>query len=301
MSEEKGAAENGHHLAVPELRDAADVFFQGSCVFSSLGGSSGFSGSSFARVEDTVGSWCLRRWPDGFDERSLRFIHRTLMSSRAGGFTGVPGLARTSGGDTIVQLDGYLFDAQEWLPGAPTSASSRWEGLAPNQVQPLPPQQLATLGASLAFYHVSTTGLISRYEDERMALTQRLNEVSEDVNARYDTLPPCVWAQPDVFFVSTELLRQIQIPETGYWPVVLDLVVEVLSPSERPGYYEAKLKTYLAVGVRMVLMVSPPARSVTVYTPGGEPQELRAGDTLDGGDVLRGFSVPVDEIFGRGF
>ncbi len=39
------------------------------------------------------------------------------------------------------------------------------------------------------------------------------------------------------------------------------------------------------------------ARSVTVYVPGQAPRTLREGDTLDGGDVIPGFRLPVAGIF----
>jgi hypothetical protein len=37
--------------------------------------------------------------------------------------------------------------------------------------------------------------------------------------------------------------------------------------------------------------------TITVIASGKSTKVLRAGDTLDGGDVLQGFSVPVGEIF----
>lgn len=100
----------GSGLCESELKEAVRRFFGGLLDLSTLGCSSGFSGSGFARIETDGRSWCLRRWPPGFEERRLRFIHRALLHARANGFDGVPALRRTDEGDTILAFDGRLFD-----------------------------------------------------------------------------------------------------------------------------------------------------------------------------------------------
>jgi hypothetical protein len=104
-------------------REAAGSFF-GDCRLDVLGDSPGYSGSAFGRVETSSGTWLLRRWPSGFGEGRLRFIHRALLESRSGGFRGVLRLARTVHGDTIVGVAGHLYDAQEltWPLEAPPLA-----------------------------------------------------------------------------------------------------------------------------------------------------------------------------------
>ena len=136
------------------------------------GVSSGLSGSSFARVETHGAWWCLRRWPTGFAKRRLRSIHRALLHCRASGFTGVPALARTVEGDTVLDLDGYLFDAQEWLTGEPLLG--RLEGPRPNVVLPLRPKMLLSLSTTVARFHRSATRLAPEHEDEEEALSGRL-------------------------------------------------------------------------------------------------------------------------------
>ncbi len=78
-----------------------------------------------------------------------------------------------------------------------------------------------------------------------------------------------------------------------------DLAVEILSPNDRPGRLLRKVLFYLRHGVRMVWVIDPKRRSVTIYTPDADERELVAGDTLDGGDVLPGFRVPVTDLFPR--
>ena len=76
-----------------------------------------------------------------------------------------------------------------------------------------------------------------------------------------------------------------------------DLVVEVISPSDRMDDVLAKVETWLAAGVRLLWLVDPDRRTVAVYEPGREPRALGEGDELDGGEVLPDFRVAVAELF----
>lgn len=58
-----------------------------------------------------------------------------------------------------------------------------------------------------------------------------------------------------------------------------------------------KVQFYLLNGVRLVWVIDPMASEVLVLAPGQEPITLWAGEVLDGGSVLPGFSVPVADIF----
>src|SRR5215213_9253352 len=103
------------------LREAASLFFPGHHVVAELGLSPGLSGSTFAPVEASGKSWCLRPWSPDFEVARLRFIHRALQDSRAGGFSVLPDLASTRDGETVLMLADGLFDAQEWATGEPPS------------------------------------------------------------------------------------------------------------------------------------------------------------------------------------
>lgn len=73
--------------------------------------------------------------------------------------------------------------------------------------------------------------------------------------------------------------------------------MEIASANDRPGELRDKVDDYLAAGVRLVWVVWPDTRTVTVYAPDSEPFTLTADDTLDGGDVLPGFAAAVAELF----
>lgn len=79
--------------------------------------------------------------------------------------------------------------------------------------------------------------------------------------------------------------------------VTPDFVVEIISPSDRPSEAADKIRRYQAVGVPLLWYVDPVDRSVTVHVLGRQPQTLREGDVLDGGEVFPGFTLPVSDIF----
>ena len=58
-----------------------------------------------------------------------------------------------------------------------------------------------------------------------------------------------------------------------------------------------RVRDYLAAGTRLVWVLWPKSRTVTVYWPDGTARELGPGETLTGGDVLPGFTVAVSDLF----
>ncbi|HEY0545342.1 MAG TPA: Uma2 family endonuclease [Pyrinomonadaceae bacterium] len=101
---------------------------------------------------------------------------------------------------------------------------------------------------------------------------------------------------PDFAFISNE-----RIPETGipvaYWPGGPDLAVEVISPGNSRREMEEKIREYFAAGVRMVWMVYPKRRTVTVHRAGIEAVTLTETDALDGQDVVPGFRYSIAKLF----
>ena len=84
----------------------------------------------------------------------------------------------------------------------------------------------------------------------------------------------------------------------GYWPGAPDVAVEVISPSDRYTDVEDKVVEWLEAGSRMVIVVNPRQRSVTVYHSRTDMVRLTEEDALDGGDVVPGWQLPIKEVFG---
>lgn len=83
----------------------------------------------------------------------------------------------------------------------------------------------------------------------------------------------------------------------GFIPRAPDLAVEVLSPSNRAGEIREKIDEYFEAGTSQVWLVDPRRRTVQVFGSPGASRTLGPSDTLDGGDLLPAFSIPVSEIF----
>jgi Uma2 family endonuclease len=101
---------------------------------------------------------------------------------------------------------------------------------------------------------------------------------------------------PDVAFVSRSTIERAGVFR-GYFPGAPDLAVEVLSPSERPADVHAKIGDYLAAGSRIVWVIDPSSRQVRVHRSLLKPSILEETATLEGDDVLPGFSVSVAALF----
>ena len=138
-----------------------------------------------------------------------------------------------------------------------------------------------------------------RYDDNirfplsRFVRERNLGRVMGNVGFTLEIAPDTVLG-PDVSFVRAD-----RLPDRGgraFPTMAPDLAVEVLSPSNMAGEIARKLAIYLAAGVGLVWVVDPASRSVAVYTPTSSAV-LGEGDTLDGGDVLPGFAIPVADIF----
>jgi Uma2 family endonuclease len=104
---------------------------------------------------------------------------------------------------------------------------------------------------------------------------------------------------PDIGFVEWSRFPNREYPMEAILRLHPDLAVEILSPGNTKGEMARKLKEYFLAGTRLVWYVDPDARSVTVYTSPDEFKTLTEGDTLNGGEVLPGFSVPLKQLFVR--
>ena len=98
---------------------------------------------------------------------------------------------------------------------------------------------------------------------------------------------------PDVSFWSRQRLTEVP---TGYIEVAPDLVVEVISPGDRYARIQKKVTDYLEKGVRLIWVVDPEDRSVTIFHGAGKPIIVNENDTVTGMDVLPGFTCRVAEL-----
>ena len=101
---------------------------------------------------------------------------------------------------------------------------------------------------------------------------------------------------PDVAFVSWDRLPD-GIPEEAIPELAPNLAIEVLSRSNTQREMERKRSEYFQAGVKLVWIVDANSRTVRVFDSPDTFGELSEAETLDGGEVLPGFSVSVKDIF----
>lgn len=99
---------------------------------------------------------------------------------------------------------------------------------------------------------------------------------------------------PDVAFVSTA--RMPEVGRRGYSPIAPDLVVEILSPSDRPSAVLEKVADWLEAGTRLVWVLDPERGIARVHRADGTIDIVRLDGALDGEDVLPGFSCALGEV-----
>lgn len=72
----------------------------------------------------------------------------------------------------------------------------------------------------------------------------------------------------------------------------------VASVFERRDQTSEKVQMWLDAGARLVWVAYPTARAIEVHRVGQPVTTLHDGDTLDGHDVVPGFSIAVSQVFG---
>ena len=60
---------------------------------------------------------------------------------------------------------------------------------------------------------------------------------------------------------------------------------------------EEKVFDWLDAGCRLVLVVLPRTRTVTCYRSRGDIRVLVEGESLEGGDVVPGWVLPISDLF----
>ena len=103
---------------------------------------------------------------------------------------------------------------------------------------------------------------------------------------------------PDVgFYLAAR--RQLVVDRTKPIPFAPDLAVEVASPSQDAGDMAEKVIRYLQGGTHLVWVLWPARKQIDVWRSGGRAPALTldSADSLDGEDLIAGFSFPVSAVF----
>jgi len=136
-------------------------------------------------------------------------------------------------------------------------------------------------------------GFIAGYLIIEIGILLKLNPIGRigpEIRHRVDNYNA---RQPDVSFY----LYIAEIEGTkGTTSPIPDLAIEVKSPTDTYKAMRERAQYYVKNDVKLVWLIFPEKRIVEVYTA-DKHDILTENDTLDGGDLLRGFSLAVTSIF----
>lgn len=112
------------------------------------------------------------------------------------------------------------------------------------------------------------------------------------------TFFPLHTRQPDVLLIGRERLSE-NPPSDNPAPLspAPELVVEIVSPSDRPSVLSAKIADYRAVDVREVWVVRSAERSVEVLTLADDTRRAYGPGGTAASTIFEGLTVPVDAVF----
>ena len=124
--------------------------------------------------------------------------------------------------------------------------------------------------------------------------THKLGRVLADTGTIVERDPDTVRG-PDLAFISQA--RLTAYPTEVFLGIAPELCVEILSPSNRPKEIREKVGEYFAAGARLVWVVDQKRERVTVYRSLADMRILTKTEQLEGGDVLPGFQLPLEQLF----
>jgi Uma2 family endonuclease len=104
--------------------------------------------------------------------------------------------------------------------------------------------------------------------------------------------------KPDVAFVSYQTwAANRQIPRVNAWVVIPDLIVEVISPTDKAFDVIDKVREYFAGGVRQVWHVYSNVEQVLIFDSPSSVRIMNRSDELIGDPVVPGFRMQLVDLF----
>lgn len=198
-----------------------------------------------------------------------------------------------------------------------TDLAARFGAMPAWRIRSIPPPGTATLEDVIAIHEhenrrcelvdgILVEKTVGFYESIlAVALARRLAEFVEAHNLGVVSgeggmmqLFPGLVRIPDVAFASWKELPE-DVTDEPVPHVVPDLAVEVLSEGNTKPEMDGKLDDYFGAGVRLVWFVDARKKIVEVFTSKQTSTVLAEHDTLTGGEVLPGFSLPLKPLFAK--
>ena len=102
--------------------------------------------------------------------------------------------------------------------------------------------------------------------------------------------PDASWVRRDRWEALTATQRQ------EYAPLCPDAVFEVASPSDSLPNLREKMRSYLANGAGLAVLVDPRRRAVEIFKPDRAPEVVESARLVSCGPVLPGLTLELESI-----
>ncbi|MBD2385931.1 Uma2 family endonuclease [Cylindrospermum sp. FACHB-282] len=112
-------------------------------------------------------------------------------------------------------------------------------------------------------------------------------------------LPKGATLSPDVSWVSIERWNALT-PEQRkkFLPLCSDFVIELLSETDDLADTQAKMREYIDNGLLLGWLINPQDKQVEIYRLNQSTEVLQSPTSLSGEDILPGFILDLQPIFG---
>ncbi len=110
-------------------------------------------------------------------------------------------------------------------------------------------------------------------------------------------LPNGAERSPDASWIELSRWEALSATEREKFPPIApDFVIELRSATDRLTTLQAKMEEYRENDVRLGWLIDPQNKTVEIYRPGQVVEVLQVPQQIDGGDVLPGFVLNVENI-----
>jgi Uma2 family endonuclease len=111
-------------------------------------------------------------------------------------------------------------------------------------------------------------------------------------------LPSGAIRSPDAAWVSSQRLTVLNPDPEGFLPLAPDFVIELRSASDRLKPLQDKMQEYIDNGIRLGWLLNSKDRAVEIYRIGKGIKVLQSPTEVSGEEVLPGFVLSLEGIFG---
>jgi Uma2 family endonuclease len=118
-----------------------------------------------------------------------------------------------------------------------------------------------------------------------------------DSNAEF-ILPDSSALSPDASWIENSRLQTLSRDQKRkFIPLCPDFIVELTSPTDRLSQVRNKMKQWMANGAQLGWLIDADRKTVYIYRPNRDPEQLTGIDVVHGESPVLGFVLELGDIF----